>query len=77
MAVRQRLVGIQVAVAFRVMGSGHGGFARSRAAGDAADEDLGGGQTGANQRYRGQRGRRGETARVPDMRRINRVDVLR
>ena len=75
-AVCQWLVGVQVAVAFRMMRARLRAASRSGTAGDAADEQLRLRQSRANQRYRGKQRRRCETARMPDVGRIDRADMF-
>ena len=72
----ERAVGIQIAVARRVMRAFHRLAARAGAAGDAADEQRGLGNARRQQRHAGQQDGRGEAARMADVRRGHLLQVL-
>ena len=75
-AVRQRVVGVQVAVAGRVVGAVDGLAARPGAARHAAHEEGRRHEVEREQRHRGEQRRGGEAARMRDMRRGHGGEVL-
>ena len=76
-AVGERAVAVQVAVPQRVVRAGHGLATRAGAAGDPADEERRGDESGGQQRHARQQDRGGEAAGMGDVRRREPLEVFR